>query len=337
MLPFGSPPRVQAASAVPAAFNGTLFDKYAASTPSPTNLRGHHTNASRLRVQGVKLICYLNTEVSSGRSTLVHLPEEHDTIEEVLPYIQNKMQLEKRMRFAKQLFTPTGTNITTWEQLTQAAAAEIPIIVGCGEKFDPTTVPATMVSFQEYGGGRYATQQTKHEIQVRAKRQAQQRAAAVRATGHGMQSSAAKSARAETIEKNRSQATEMRHEVMESLILRSSQHDELVRSSKLKNEQLRAERESRRAKAKVEAHTGTLESTDKSKRSKEVRLKKKQARLAGEDATAKVRPHASMQRELEILSTPLPNAAASLPLCLTPHKIKCYRFCLSDRVGCAAT
>ena len=279
---------VEMISASPNPSGGTLFDKYAANDPTPKKLFNHQTHTSRLRAQGIKLICYLNTEVDSGRSVVVHLPEAEDTIEEVLPYIQIKMQLDKRMKYAQGLYTPDGNKIQTWDHLTSAAAAEIPIIVTCGEKFDALSVPQTMVAFQEHGGGRNAAQQTKHELQERRKKVSQQQAAAVRATGHGTQSSASKAARIEAVEKNRNQATEMRHEFMENLLVRSAQQEELVKSVKLNNERRRAEREERRAKVRMEASTGVYELSEVEKRNKELRIKKKLSKREKEEATAKV-------------------------------------------------
>lgn len=41
------------------------------------------TRTTRLRARGVKLACYLNTEVDCGRVTVISLPEECDTLGEV--------------------------------------------------------------------------------------------------------------------------------------------------------------------------------------------------------------------------------------------------------------
>ena len=67
------------------------------------------------------------------------------------------------MKYAAKLYTPDGTLITSFDALANYANAEIPIVVACGEPFDPTTIPVAMVSFQEHGGGRAAAAQVKHE------------------------------------------------------------------------------------------------------------------------------------------------------------------------------
>ncbi|KAL3898617.1 MAG: hypothetical protein SGPRY_012806, partial [Prymnesium sp.] len=157
-----------------------LFDRHASPDEIAPRFRNGETLTSKMRMQRIKLVCYVNTEVNSSRSTVVQLPESQNSMGEVIAYVQKKMQLDKRMLYAKKLYTPNGTLITNWEDLTNAAAYEIPIIVSCGEPFDPTTVPASMVAFQAHGGGRAATQLCKQELQVRRKKAAHLKADQVR-------------------------------------------------------------------------------------------------------------------------------------------------------------
>jgi len=301
--------------------SGSLFDRYAASDPSGPKMLNSQTHTSRIRAQGIKLVCYINTEVNRGRSTVIHLPEAEDTIEEMLPYIQKRMQLDKRMLYAKKLFTPDGSLITTWEDLTAAAAQDIPIIVACGEPFDATTVPASMVAFQEHGGGRNAAQQCKHELQERRKKAAQLKADQVRASGHGTTSSAAKSARVEAVEKNRNQAAQMRHEFMENLLLRAAKQEQLVTAVRASNERHKAEREARAQKAGLTARDRAIDmaeqrkraqthniyekqqllqedANEKAERAKDIRERKKEATMLAKEQLAESRRAAGLQRRV---------------------------------------
>jgi len=232
----------------PSPGGSSLFDRYGANDGGGPKALNSQTHTSRLRAQGVKLVCYVNTEVNRGRSSIIHLPEAEDTIEEVLPYIQRQMKLDKRMKYAQKLFTPDGTQVSTFDQLANFANAEIPIIVACGEPFDTTTIPVAMVSFQEHGGGRAAAAQVKHELAERRKKASQLKADQVRAAGHGTNSVAAKSARMAAVEDNRNQAAAMRHEFMENLLLRAAKQEELVRNVRANNEVRKAERDARNAR-----------------------------------------------------------------------------------------
>ncbi len=114
------------------------------SAPSTVSSRGEHTHSptrsSRLRSTGVKLACYLNTECNSGTSTIISLPTECDTLAEVIPKVQARMGLDRRMRYAAEFFLPDGAKITSYAQLIENAAVGTAIIVGCGEPFDHSTV-----------------------------------------------------------------------------------------------------------------------------------------------------------------------------------------------------
>jgi len=210
----------------------SLFDRYAAGSGSSSRRRLGHTSTrtSRLRATGVKLACYLNTEVDRGRATIIHLPEECDTMAEVFPKIQARMQLDLKMLYAAELFVPSGEKIHTFQQLVEAAGKDSAIIVGCGEPFDPSTVPYDILEFHLHGGGRYAAQQVKRELADKRILDAHEKADSVRASGHGVapNSAAVITARTQTIESNRGQAAQMRHEYMEQLMFRASQQKELI-------------------------------------------------------------------------------------------------------------
>ena len=210
----------------------SLFDRYATgsgsrSKRSPGNMG---TRTSRLRATGVKLACYLNTECDRGRATIIQLPEDCDTMGEVLPKIQARMQLDNRMLYASELFLPDGTKIHTYRQLIDVASKHTAIIVGCGEPFDPSTVPYDILEFHLHGGGRAAAMQVKKELHDKRLLDAHEKADGVRASGHGVypNSVAVVTARSQTVENNRQQAAHMRHEYMEQLMFRASQQKELI-------------------------------------------------------------------------------------------------------------
>ena len=135
----------------------SLFDRYASESSSRRMLSGNGaTLTSRLRSTGKKLACYLNTECNRGRSTIIHLPEACDTLGEVFPLIQRRMRLDERMLYAAELLLPDGVKISNFKMLSEAAAIDTAVIVGCGEPFDGSTVPQSMLSFHQHGGGRDA-------------------------------------------------------------------------------------------------------------------------------------------------------------------------------------
>ncbi len=161
--------------------SGSLFDRYASA--SPASRGSAQTYTSRLRSTGIKLACYLNTECNRGMGCIVSLPEACDTIAEVFPLLQRRMQLDSRMLYAAELFLPDGAKITSFKQLRQAAAIDTAIIVGCGEPFDPTTVPLSMLSFHMKGGGRAAPKVVKKELAEKKFRGAQLKADQARRRG----------------------------------------------------------------------------------------------------------------------------------------------------------
>lgn len=214
----GEEPSSSSAAAGMGPFSGpppgsNLFDRYS-SDAIPRRFAGGNgsTMTSRLRASGIKLACYLNTECNRGRSYIIQLPETCDTLGEVFPTIQRRMKLDERMLYAAELFLPDGVRVTTFKQLREAADIDTAIIVGCGEPFDASTIPQTMLSFHVHGGGRIAPKVVKKELADKKFRAAQLKADQVRASGHGLDSAAAAAARMASQEAHRESAAEMRHE-----------------------------------------------------------------------------------------------------------------------------
>jgi len=237
----------------------SLFDQYGPGGGSGWRRKFGHTGTrtSRLRETGTKLACYLNTECDRGRSTIIHLPEECDTMAEVLPKIQARMHLDGRMLYASELFLPSGEKIITFKQLVEAAEKDTAIIVGCGEPFDPSTVPYDILEFHLHGGGRYAARQVKKELHDKRVLDAHDKAETVRASGHGLtpNSIAVATARQNTVEQHHGQAAYMRHEYMEQLMFRASQQKELmdrVQENNLMHKLEHAESKVRRAEMERE-------------------------------------------------------------------------------------
>jgi hypothetical protein len=239
------------------------------------------TRTSRMRCTGVKLTCYLNTECDRGRATIIHLPEECDTIGEVLQKIQARMNLDARMLYAAELFLPNGDMVRTYKQLIDAAEMDTAIIVGCGEPFDNSTVPYDILEFHLHGGGRAAARMVKYELAEKRRRDARERADSVRASGHGVapNSAAVVTARSQTLETNREQAAHMRHEYMEQLMFRASQQKDLVdrvqensamhkmeqQQSRLRRQELARDRLERLAEERSEAKRVIAEKREASK------------------------------------------------------------------------
>ena len=53
-----------------------------------------------------------------------------------------------------ELWTPDGKSVKTFKQLSDAAAIDSPMIVGCGEPFDGSRIPQDLLEFHKEGGGR---------------------------------------------------------------------------------------------------------------------------------------------------------------------------------------
>lgn len=222
--------------------SSSLYDQYArgtnrsASPPSRAprrakSHRGHQTTRSaQLRAGGMRLCCYLNMEVDNGRSVIVQLPVDCDTLSEVIPKIQQRMQLDRRMMYIAELYLPTGDLITSMEQLKSAAKVDSPIIVGCGEPFDPLRVPNDMLEIHLNGGGRKAVKNVTREMRDKRVQEQHERAEHVRQAGHGVNSEAATVAREHHVEAMREQANLMRVRYMEGQAYSAQQQNELLQS-----------------------------------------------------------------------------------------------------------
>jgi hypothetical protein len=190
-----------------------------------------------LRANRVRLNCYLNAEGVGvnviggprGHGTIVMLPTECDTLEEVLPLIQLKLKLADRMMFASDLFLTDGTLIVSFEQLLDAAAIDAPIIVGCGEPFDGSRIPHDLAAIQNEGGGRQGLHRVTGGLEAQRKAARADRAEQVREAGHGVlpNSLAVVTARSQAVEANREKAAMMRQHYMESLVRRSADQEDL--------------------------------------------------------------------------------------------------------------
>lgn len=231
---------------------GSLFDQYMSPAEARANRKlGHgETRTTRLRATGVKLSVYLNTEVNKGYATVISLPEDCDTLGEVLPKIQQQMQLDRRMMYAAELYLPDGEKITTYKKLIDAAALDTAIVVGCGEPFDPSSIPYDLLEFHLQGGGRAAAKKVKKQLQDKRKEEALEKADTVRASGHGLDSKAAITSRQQAQEDNREQANMQRQEYMEQLMYRAAQQKSLM--DRVHNNNLLHKMEQDEARAKRE-------------------------------------------------------------------------------------
>lgn len=234
------------------AAGGSLFDQYMSPAEARANRKlGHgETRTTRLRATGVKLSVYLNTEVNKGYATVISLPEDCDTLGEVLPKIQQQMQLDRRMLYAAELYLPSGEKITDYKKLIDSAALDTAIIVGCGEPFDPSSIPYDLLEFHLQGGGRQAAKKVKKQLQDKRKEECLEKADTVRASGHGLDSKAAITSRQQAQEDNREQANLQRQEYMEQLMYRAAQQKSLM--DRVHNNNLLHKMEQDEARAKRE-------------------------------------------------------------------------------------
>jgi len=208
-----------------------LYDDYGGGGRSPSKMVGHSpTKTSRLRTSIIKLSCYLNGEADRGRATVVRLPEECDTLGEIIPKIHKRMGMDKRIAYAAELFLPDGKKINTYRELIDASELQHAIIVGCGEKFDPTTIPYDLLEAYLHGGGRDGLKMVKQQLNEKQKIAAAEKADTVRSAGHGIypNSAAVVTARSEVVDANKTMAAQMRHEYMEQLMFRAEQQKALA-------------------------------------------------------------------------------------------------------------
>eukprot|EP00900_Chrysochromulina_parva_P010075 jgi/Chrpa1/19069/Chrysochromulina_OHIO_Genome00026336-RA len=248
----GTLTRTVVAPSVPkgaAAGTTSLFDHYASTDAMSTKKVGHQwTRTTRLRSNGIKLNCYVNTEVNRGRATVISLPEDCDTLAEVMPKVQQCMQLDRRLMYAAELYLPDGQKINSFEDLEKAARLDTAIIVGCGEPFDPTSIPFDILQFYREGGGRSAAKKVKRMLQEKKREEAMDKADTVRASGHGLTPVAVITSRNANVEINRQQANIQRHEYMEQLMYRAAQEKELMDRVQQNNAMHKLEQEEARAR-----------------------------------------------------------------------------------------
>ena len=114
------------------------------------------------------------------------------------------------------------------QRLVDAAALDTAIIVGCGEPFDPSTIPYDILEFHLQGGGRAAAKKVKKQLQDKRQQESNERADTVRASGHGLDSKAAITSRYQNKEEHREQAAMQRQEYMEQLMYRAAQQKDLM-------------------------------------------------------------------------------------------------------------
>jgi len=272
----------------------SLYDQYAPGASARPRRVGHQsTKTSRLRSNILKLNCYLNGEADRSRCAVVKLPEECDTLGEVLPKIHKKLDLDKRIAYAAELFLPDGTKIKTYPMLVDAAENDHAIIVTCGEAFDPTTVPYDLLEAYLHGGGRLAMRKVTDELKTKQKIAAHEKADTVRADGHGVypNSSAVVTSRSMTVESNKELGAQMRHEYMEQLMFRAEQQKSLTsliqqstamlkmetKATKERRKELEAERLENILREKAEDRAEFLTK----KAAREARLKKKHHLIKG--------------------------------------------------------
>ena len=185
-----------------------------------------------LRATGQKLTCYLNCENAGGMATTVKLPEECDTLEEVLIKVQARMQLDQRMLYASELYDVHGNVVRNMRQLSQLSLVDAPIMVGCGEPFDPTRIPFDLLELQKEGGGRKGSKKVHNNLREKRLATLREKAEKVREAGHGINSEAVAIARLNNVAQNREHVEEMRHKYMESLLIRAAQQEDLLVSVK---------------------------------------------------------------------------------------------------------
>jgi len=166
----------------------------------------------------------------------------------VMPKVQQEMQLDRRLMYAAELYLPDGQKIETFEDLEKAARLDTAIIVGCGEPFDPTSIPFDILQFYKEGGGRSAAKKVKRILQEKKREEALDKADTVRASGHGLTPVAVITSRNANVETNRQQANIQRHEYMEQLMYRAAQEKELMDRVQQNNAMHKLEQEEARAR-----------------------------------------------------------------------------------------
>lgn len=242
---FGTPARGQPPSRTPGG-SSSLFDRYGADSSGfgrPASAGG--TATSRLRERGLKLTCYLNGEANRTAAVAVAVPEKARTLKEVLPLIQATMRLDRRMLYVRELYLPDGERIGSMKKLSSIAVVDAPVIVGCGEPFDPQCIPPSMLSVHLQGGGRDAARLVKKQLVEKKLKGCQLKADQVRASGHGTSTTAARLARNGAVEGNRQSAAQLRHEHVRHMLQRAEQQEAVHRTTASRAMSERRAREAR--------------------------------------------------------------------------------------------
>jgi hypothetical protein len=193
------------------------------------------------------------------------------------------MQLERRMLYAAELYLPDGQRITDYKGLIDAAALDTAIIVGCGEPFDPSTIPYDILEFHLQGGGRQAAYKIKKQLQEKRREEALEKADTVRTQGHGLNSRAAITSREQHQDANREQAMIQRQEYMEQLMYRAAQQKNLM--DRVHNNNLMHKMEQEEARLKREEFERVRLETLSDQR----RMDKELAEMKKQQAQAKVK------------------------------------------------
>ena len=202
--------------------------KQAKGTAKAPALFSRPTHTSQVKEKTIKLSVRINGESGQpGNSALIVLPEEIDTLQELYRLIQAKMKLDKKMRYARELFLPDGTKITSMDEIADAAAAYTTVTVGGGEPFDHDAVQPSAAVLHAVGGGRAAAASGKRQLGDKQKRTAQKQANKIRGTGHGMVplTPAVKDARTRKLEENRQVVATLKND---SLVLAARRVEDRV-------------------------------------------------------------------------------------------------------------
>ena len=93
------------------------------------------TRSAQLRANVIKLTCHLNCEGRGGMATTVKLPEDCDTLEEVLIKVQARMQLDSRMLYASELYDVHGTPVRNMRDMTFGDHVSLQGLVSLGLGF----------------------------------------------------------------------------------------------------------------------------------------------------------------------------------------------------------
>ena len=310
-----------------------MFERYASRERRVIPVGHSPTRSSRIRSQGSKIACYLNGEADHGRATLIHLPDEADTLGEVLPKIQSLMHLDQKLLYAAELYLPDGKKIEQFKQLVEAGDKGTAIIVACGEPFDPTTVPFDLLEYHLHGGGRTGPKKVFKELSEKRRDAAHRAADSVRASGHGVypNSAASVTSRSNTVMSNHELAAEMRHEYMEQLMFRHHQQRQLIdtvrQSTSMHKEEHRAARERLLEMERERLITLALEREEAKRMAKE---KKEASQARIRQRASKIRQDAKhrdevrlansarLQRNAKIAAAAAAEAAAAAPQVATP-------------------